>query len=47
MLNKSHSLSRYEANNGKKNVWYILTLMLWSLSIAFDTRYKFLAKFLQ
>ena len=50
MLNKSHPLSRYKANSGKynkKNVWYILTLKLGSLSLAIDTRYNFVTNFLQ
>ena len=47
MLNKSHPLSRYKANSGKdkKNVSWILTLMLGSMFLATDTRYNFCDKF--
>ena len=49
MLQKSHPLSRYKANGGnnKTNVCFILTLMLGSLSLAIDTRYNFVTRFLQ
>ena len=43
MLNKSHPLSRYKTNSGKnkkKNVRCILTLMLWPLFLAIDTRFS-------